>query len=88
MLIHLISKVEIAAFLENFPILRATNFAQHARGFLVRNRIVPDGHDIVMRPYFWRLPLSDMQIGRALPNDDLKELIDVSHGLRSMTDDE
>jgi hypothetical protein len=24
-----------------------------------------------------------MQIGRALPNDDLKELIDVSHGLRT-----
>jgi hypothetical protein len=36
-----------------------------------------------MRTYFWRLPLSDMQIGRALPDDDLKELIDVSHGLRT-----
>src|SRR5256885_633240 len=34
-LIHLVSKIEIAVLLESFPILRAANFAQQSLGFLV-----------------------------------------------------
>ena len=48
--------------------------------FLVRNGLISDGHDIAMRAYFRRLALADMQIGRALLDDDLKKLIDISHG--------
>src|SRR6478736_6288958 len=79
MLIHLVSKIEIAALLENFPIFRAANLAQQASSFVVRNRLISDGHDIAMRPYFWRLPLADVQIGRTLSHDDVKKLIDVRH---------
>ncbi len=51
----------------------------------MRNRFIPDGHDIAVRPYFWRVPLSDMQIGRTLPDDDLKKLVDVGHFRTAVT---
>jgi hypothetical protein len=71
MLIHLVSKIEIAVLLEDFPPLLAANLTQHARDFLVRNQLLSDRHDIAMRAYLWRFPLANVQIGRALPDDDL-----------------
>ena len=79
LLVHLVGKIEITVLLEILPVLRAASFAQHANGFLVRNGLISDGHDIAMRAYFRRLALADMQIGCALPGDDLQKLIDISH---------
>src|ERR1041385_5824412 len=61
-LIHLVGKIKIAALVKHFPVTWTTNFAQHSRGFVVRNRLGSDRHDVAMRSGFRRLALSDMQI--------------------------
>src|SRR5262249_3321598 len=85
-LIHLVGKIEIAVLPKDLPVMRAANLAQHALGFIVRNRLGTNGHDVAMRSYFWGLAFCDMQIRPALPDDDLQELIKISHGL--ITNDE
>src|SRR5256886_14776169 len=61
-LVHLVGKIKIAALVKRFPVTRTANFAQHPRGFVVRNRLGADRHDVALRSDFWGLPLSDMQI--------------------------
>ena len=39
-LVHLVSEIEIPPLLENFPVVRTTNFAQHLHGFLAFHRFV------------------------------------------------
>ena len=78
-LIHLVGKIKIAALVKRFPVTRTANFAQHPRGFVVRNRLDADRHDVALRSDFWGLPLSDMQIRCTLAGDDLQELIKIRH---------
>src|SRR5207302_3728952 len=80
-LIHLIGKIQIATLLENFPVTRSANFAQHARGFLVRNRLVANGHDVAMHAHFRRLSLTNVQVGPAMFDNHAKKSIQLSHGL-------
>src|SRR6202030_871666 len=50
-LVHLISEIEIPSLLENFPVVRTTNFAQHLHRFLAFHRFLADGHDIAMHSH-------------------------------------
>jgi hypothetical protein len=59
--------------------MRSADFAHHPRGFLVRNRLGANGHDIAMHTHFRRLSLREVQIGPAVLDDYTKKLIQVSH---------
>ena len=79
LLIHLVGKIEIATLFENFPVLRPAHFAQHAGRFLARDRLGANRHHVAMLAHLGRLTFADMQIGRALLDDDTEKLIDVGH---------
>ena len=71
-LIHLVGEIEIAAFVENFPILRTGDFAHHQHRFIARDRLRADRHDIAVPAHLGRLTFADVQIGRACRHDRLK----------------
>jgi hypothetical protein len=79
-LIHLVGKIEIAMLLKKFPVTWAANLAQHPLGFIVRDRLGPDWHDIAVGPHLWRFAFCDVQIRGPLPDYDLQKLIKISHG--------
>ena len=81
MFIHLIGKIEVAVLFKDLPVARTANFAQHPRGFVVRNWLGTNGHDVAVRSHFWRIALCNVQIRRALPDDNLQKLIKISHNL-------
>src|SRR5947209_7657179 len=81
LLVHLVSEIEVAAQLENFPALRAGNLAQHAGRLVSRHRLLADRHNVSVPPHLRRLPFTDVKIGSAFLDDDGKKLIDVSHFL-------
>jgi hypothetical protein len=79
-LIHLVGKIEIAVLLEKFPVARSANLAQHAPGFIVRNRLGSNWNYVTMNAYLWGFALRDMQIRRLLSDYDLQKLVKISHG--------
>ena len=77
--IHLVSEIEIAALLENFPLLRSAKFAQHRRGFIAGHGLAADRHDVAVFPNLGRLSFADVQIGGLLLHNHIQKLIEVCH---------
>ena len=83
-LVHLVSKIEIAALLENFPVVRAANFTHNLHGFLAFHRLRADRHDIAMHAHFRGFSFSDVQIGSAVLDNHTEKSIERGH-VRSET---
>src|SRR5207249_4865124 len=78
-LVHLVSEIEIPPLLENFPVVRTTNFAQHLHGFLAFHRFRADGHDIAMHSHFRRFSFANVQIGSAVLDNHTEKSIERGH---------
>ena len=70
-LIHFIGKIEIAAFLENLPVVWTANFTQHRRRLVAGNRLAADRHDVAVFSYLGRLSFADMQIGSSMGDNHI-----------------
>ena len=77
-LVHLVGKIEIAAFLEPLP-APGRRSRSSCRRFLVGEGFVADGHDFAMPPDFRRLAFARCKIGAAAFDEDFEKLIDVGH---------
>ena len=78
-LIHLVGEVEIAAFLEALPALRAADLAHHVGHLVARHDFFADRHDVAVPADLRRLPFAEVQIGGAGVDEHFEELIDVGH---------
>ena len=80
LLVHLVSEIEVAVFLETLPALGRADFAEHVAHLLGGKSLLADGHDLAMATNFGRLPLGEMEVRGATVDENLEKLVDVGHG--------
>ena len=77
--VHFVGKIEVTAFIEDFPVRRSCDFAQHQDRFIAQDRLGTHRHDITVPPHFRGLAFPDMQIGSPFRHNGAQELIKISH---------
>ena len=77
--IHFVGEIEITAFVENFPVRRSRDLAQHQDRFIAQDRLGSHRHDITVPPHLRGLAFPDVQIGSPFRHNCPQELIKISH---------